>query len=333
MRYLGHLSRTDNLYNYLKYDIQPQLTQQQEVDYRVFRLNGSNDVFLYEEKFSGTRMVGKFFHSGYNQSADSAYRHLHREYNHLSLLRSIGFDTNTHYVPRPLGCNASLNHLLLTEFCSGETLGTLIERAIRHHDDNLLYGKLSALASALATLHNKTADWNQRINFQKNINYLNGIISVLSQAHTLKNADELYWLSHQWTTRPFMYEDASVLVHGDATPANFMCDRQNKLIVLDLERLHRTDRVFDTGRIVGELAHFFMMNTTNRTNAERFIGHFLWEYAGHFPDRLVTFTSINRRIPFYMGMTLLRIARNNWLDWNYRKQLVFEATLCLKGGL
>lgn len=333
MRYLGHLSRRDNLYNYLKYDVQPQLTNQPEVEYRVFRLTGSNDVFMYEEKFSGTRLIGKFFQSEYNKNPDSAYRHLCRECHNLNLLRSIGFDTEAYYVPRPLGCNASLNHLLLTEFCSGEMLGVVIIKAIRRHDDKLLYEKLSSLASFLASLHNKTADWSQPVCFQKNINYLNSIIHVLNQASVEKNPAELYALANRWSECPFMYEDASVLVHGDATPANFMCGANNKLIALDLERLHRTDRVFDTGRIVGELAHFFMEQTGNRLNAERFIGHFLWEYAGYFPDRMAAFESINRRVPFYMGMTLLRIARNNWFDWKYRKRLVAEAKACLKGGL
>ncbi len=333
MRYLGHLSRADNLYDYLKYDIQPQLTRQSEVEYRVFRLNGSNDVFLYEEKYSGIRFVGKFFHSGYSQNHEAAYRHLCREYHHLNLLRSLGFDSQRHYVPRPLGCNASLNHLLLTEFCSGEMLGSVIVRAINNHDDNLLYEKLSALAVFLAALHNKTADFRQPIYFQKNMNYINSIINTLNRCGIEKNPEELYGLAHCWQDYSFMWEDASVLVHGDATPANFMCGEGNQLIALDLERLHRTDRVFDTGRIVGELAHFFMAHAGNRLNAERFIGHFLWEYAGHFPDRMSAFESINRRVPFYMGMTLLRIARNTWLDWKYRKWLVHEAKLCLKGGL
>ena len=332
MKYLGHLSKSDNLYNYLKYDIQPQLTHQEQVEYRVFRLNGSNDVFLYEEKFSGVKLVGKFFYSPLRSNADTAYRHLCREYHHLNLLRGLGFDSPVHYVPRPLGCNAYLNHLLITEFCWGEPLASVIARAIQEHHDKLLYDKLSLLAYFLATLHNKTADWNQTVNFQKNVHYLNTIINALYQAGVEKNPNRLYDLSHQWLNRSDMWQDASVLVHGDATPANFLYGG-NTVIALDLERLQRTDRVFDTGRIVGELAHFFMTYTHNRLNAERFIGHFLWEYATHFPDRNSAFYSINRRIPFYMGVNLLRIARNNWLDWKYRKRLVDEAKACLTGGL
>ncbi len=333
MKYLGHLSQSDRLYGYLKYDIQPQLTNQSVVDYRVFRLNGSNDVFLYEEKYSGTRFIGKFFHSGNNPNAESAYRHLCREYHHLNLLRSLGFDSSMYYVPRALGCNASLNHLLLTEFCSGDILGNVINRAISKRDDCFLYEKLSALAGFLARLHNQTADWNQLVCFRKNINYMNSLIQSVTLSGVELNPSELYELSSAWKERPFMGWDASVLVHGDATPANFMCGAQHTLIGLDLERLHRTDRVFDTGRIVGELAHFFMAQTGDRMNAERFIGHFLWAYAGHFPDCRIAFETMNQRIPFYMGMTLLRIARNNWLDWGYRKRLVYEAKLCLKGGL
>jgi hypothetical protein len=63
--------------------------------------------------------------------------------------------------------------------------------------------------------------------------------------------------------------------------------------------------------------------------AEPFIGHFLWEYCCHFPDRMSAFKSITRRTPFHMGITLLRIARNSWIDWEYRWRLVREAKVIL----
>jgi hypothetical protein len=79
------------------------------------------------------------------------------------------------------------------------------------------------------------------------------------------------------------------------------------------------------GRLSGELKHFFMQVTGDRWAAEPFIGHFLWEYCGHFPDRQDAFRSVTRRLPFYLGITLLRIARNSWIDWDYRRQLLEEA--------
>jgi hypothetical protein len=42
---------------------------------------------------------------------------------------------------------------------------------------------------------------------------------------------------------------------------------------------------------------------------------------------------ITRRIQFCMAMTELRIAGNEYLDWDYRKRLAFEALECLSWGL
>lgn len=330
MQYLGHLPFIDPLYGYLKNHIQPQLNNQKDVDYRVFRLNGSNDVFLYEEKYSKTKLIGKFFQSDYSRTSEAAFRHMLREYHHLSLMRKNGFSGSPHYVPRPLGCNADLNHLLVIEYCQGQLLSDVITQAIQSQDESLLFNKLTALAYFLASFHNQTADFSVRVNFEENIDYLNALIERLISADIEQHPSELYGLRDCWQEQSKMWEDVPVLVHGDATPANFMCGDGLHIIGLDLERLHQTDRVFDTGRIAGELAHFFLLQTGSREGAEKFIGHFLWEYACHFPDRKQAFDSMNRRIPFYMGMTFLRIARNNWLSWRYRKKLLAEGKICLR---
>ena len=143
-------------------------------------------------------------------------------------------------------------------------------------------------------------------------------------------ANELYYLRDRWREQPKMWEDCQVFVHGDATPDNFLFGDGLAVISFDLERLKRADRVFDTGRVAAELMHFFLLMTGNKYAAEPFIGHFLWEYACHFPDRERTFEQTTRRVPFYMGTTLLRIARNPWLDWNYRLRLIHEAKQCLR---
>jgi len=98
----------------------------------------------------------------------------------------------------------------------------------------------------------------------------------------------------------------------------------------DLERVQWADRVYDAGRIAAELQHFFLLETGNKYLAEPFIGHFLWEYSCHFPDHEQTFRSITGRAPFYMGITLLRIARNSWLTGDYKRKLVQEAKECLR---
>ncbi len=84
------------------------------------------------------------------------------------------------------------------------------------------------------------------------------------------------------------------------------------------------------GRVAAEIKHFFMQYAGDKRMAEPFIGHFLWEYACHFPDRDSAFRSVTQRVPFHMGMTLLRIARNSWITDTYRRQLLDEARETLR---
>jgi aminoglycoside phosphotransferase (APT) family kinase protein len=153
---------------------------------------------------------------------------------------------------------------------------------------------------------------------------------LVIKAISVNEVAEWYGLRDQWRSLPKMWQDQQVYVHGDATPENFMFGSGLDVMTFDLERSKRADRVFDTGRIAGELKHFFMWATGNKYAAEPFIGHFLWEYACHFPDRNSAFASITGRTPFYMGLTLLRIARNSWVDHDHRHQLISEARACLR---
>lgn len=81
----------------------------------------------------------------------------------------------------------------------------------------------------------------------------------------------------------YLYEDrkTDIKVIGKF----FLSSGKKDVIGFDLERTKRADRVFDTGRIAGELKHFFMRATGHKDAADPF-GHFLWEYACHFPNRL-----------------------------------------------
>ena len=132
MKYLGHLSPKDPLYGYLLYDILPQLgVKGITPDFRVYGIQASNHVYLYEDVSSQTRIVGKFFYGITDRSPETAFRHLEREFNNLHYLRSIGFAGYPHYIARPLGRNADLNCVLVEEFCFGTPLDTFIVKAIR----------------------------------------------------------------------------------------------------------------------------------------------------------------------------------------------------------
>ena len=329
--YLGRLPKSDPMHNYLQYEIQPQISGSSDrSSYRVFGLNGSNDVYLYEDRDTGSKVIGKFFLSSRKKDAARAATHLTHEFDNLCMMRDYGM-TGHHHVVKPLGRHYSMNALLVTEYSEGQLLSEVILGAIHRGDHGKLYYKLTALAYFLSSFHNRTAI-GVGVDFHDDCSYMDSLINKLRhiQAIGWDETQELYWLRDQWRNQARMWEDQKVLVHGDATPDNFMFGNGLDVIAFDLERTKRADRVFDTGRIAGELKHFFMRATGNRHAADPFIGHFLWEYSCHFPDRESAFRSISGRTPFHIGITLLRIARNNWIDAEYRRRLINEAKECLR---
>lgn len=330
-KYLGLLQNQDPLYDYLKYDIQPQLTGYcDQPVYLVYGLNGSNAVYLYEERNTQTKIIGKYFYSEREDNRETAAQHLEKEYDRLETLREFGFDHDPLYVAKPLGKNSDLGELLTVECCEGELLSSVISRAIFEKNDSLLFDRLGLLAYFFAELHNRTALIETNVDFDPVCDYMKRVIRQCSSLMNKEECDEFKNFCSTWHDRPEMWEDCQVLVHGDATPENFLFSENGSLKTFDLERCTYADRIFDIGRIAGELKHFFLMNIGDKFAAEPFIGHFLWEYATHFPDREAAFYAITRRVPFYMGVTLLRIARNFWIDRDYRRRLIFEAGKCFQ---
>jgi aminoglycoside phosphotransferase (APT) family kinase protein len=332
MKYLGHLPADDPFFAYLRCDILPLLSVDASFpDFRVYQLPASHHVYLYEDQHSQARIIGKFFGGVPGLDPEAALRHMEREFNNLNHLRNIGFTGYPHYVVRPLGRNASLNRVLVEEFCYGVPLADFIVKAIQKDARDALFQKLTALADFLATLHNRTVI-DSKIDFNKECEYFNRILEQLTNSGRAgwEEVREFHQLKDQWRGRACMWEDQQVLVHSDVTPANILFGEGLWVIVIDLERMKSADRVFDLGRVVGELQHFFMQQAGNKWLAEPFIGHFLWEYACHFPDRDAAFAAITERAPFYTGLTLLRIARNTWIDGNYSAQLRDEARKTLR---
>jgi aminoglycoside phosphotransferase (APT) family kinase protein len=329
--YLGHLSHFDPLHRYLWHHILPQLwVAPPEPDFRVFQSAFSRDVYKYEERFSGARVIGKFYPMRHD-AGPHPQKTGETEYNNLVFLRSLGFDAPPHYVVKPLGFNAAIAGLLVMEYLEGDVLGTVINEAIFHGKRDRLFRKLAALAHFLATMHNRTAkDW--PVTFSDGCAYMGRLINSLIVKWGMggDHSDELYALREAWRSRGCMWEDRAVLVHGDVTPSNFLLGRGNNVMAIDLERMQWADRVFDLGRLCGELKHFFCQGTGDPGAAEPFIGHFLWEYCCHFPDRMSAFRSITLRAPFYIGINLLRIARNSWIGRDYRWRLVQEAKHILR---
>jgi aminoglycoside phosphotransferase (APT) family kinase protein len=331
-RYLGYLSQSDPLYGYIEGHIAPQLGfNSPGAIYRVFKLTWSQAVYLYEERQGRVRIVAKFHDEHHPGAPLLPQKTGEKEYRDLRYLRSLGFTSAPHYVVRPLGYDPGIGNALLMEYLEGDHLSSVINDAISQGTRDRLYCKLAALAHFLATLHNRTAG-EGRVDHEEAHDYAGKLIHSLVTKWGMGPADsgELHFLCEQWRVKGCMWEDRAVLVHGDATPSNFLFGPGRHTMAIDFERMKWADRVFDLGRLCGELKHSFFQTTGDAHGAEPFIGHFLWEYCCHFPDRMSAFRSVTRRTPFYMGITLLRIARNSWIDREYRWRLVGEAKTILR---
>lgn len=335
-QYLGHLATSDPLHAYLCHTILPRVAPaaDRRADWRVFRVSGTSAVYLYEDKRSGARLVGKFYARPRGLNGSGAPQSSAHEFRALEYLRGLGFDQAPDYVVRPLGYREDLGDLLLVEHLAGDQLDGVIEAAVRQGQNDRLYRKLADLARFFAHLHNRTAG-GPSVDFGRTLAYFERVITYLSGKGGVsrRRIERLRSLARAHAERPTMWQDWQVMVHGDATPSNFLFGRDHEVMVIDLERMHRDDRVYDVGRLCGELKHWFLRATGDPARSEPFIGHFLWEYAGSFPDRQRAFEAVTGRLPFHLGLTLLRIARNSWIDDGYRARLVREATTVLEGAL
>ena len=332
--YVGYVTGQDPLHGFLSRIIRDRMgVREPQPAYRAFRLSGSNEVYAYEEKFSGTKIICKFYGPKFGWDRDKAACVARQEYEGLERLRRYHLVGSPHHVIRPLGVSGDINGVLAVEYVSGEEFSHAIARATQYGDDAHLYWRLKALAYFLATQHNRTAN-GATVDFDPDCRYFDKVVGRLKNADRIGqwDVDELSWLRDRWRDRPNMWQDRQVWLHGDATPANFLFGEGMDVAAIDLERMKRGDRMFDVGRVAGELQHSFMRAVGDWRRAEPFIGHFLWEYSCHFPDRERTFESITARAPYYMGLNLLRIARNDYIDGDYGGRLVARAKKLLRAA-
>ena len=333
-RYVGYVDGDDPLHGFLSRIIRDRMgVREGQPAFRAFRLSGSNVVYAYQEKFSQVKIICKFYGPKFGLDLDKAAWKARQEYEGLRTLRQYNLVGSPHHVIRPLGFSRDINGVLAVEYYAGEEFSHAIARATQHRDDAHLYWRLKALAYYLATQHNRTAN-GARVDFDADCGYFDTVAGRLRKAHRIgsDDADELSGLRDRWRDRPRMWEDQQVWLHGDATPANFLFGDGMDVAAIDLERMKRGDRIFDVGRVAGELQHAFMRDAGDRHRADPFIGHFLWEYSCHFPDRQRTFESVQARAPYYMALNLLRIARNDYIDRYYAGRLVRQAKRLLQAA-
>ncbi len=329
------LKNNSSVSDYLRSEVFPEIAPPPYGEIRVRKLSLKRPVYLFKEIVRHIDVVGKSFRHG-NMALEEAWEHTQREYLNLSLLREqFGMNGDSYKVVAPLGKNKPIAAMLVMERAPGKTLDYYIASAIYEQRYGSLFERLSHLARFFSKLH-RNSQTDRPLSIDAAGRYLNKMLDSLVKGPLGDfQRGSIEHHAAPWRNNPgILAVDREVIVHGDATPTNFLF-HQNNVSGIDLERMMSGDRCWDLGFMAAELKHHFMWRTGNAWAAEPFIGHFLWEYNVDHRDNGGTqsFRDITGRIPLFMALGLLRIARNDWLDLPYRRQLMREAKRCLKYGL
>lgn len=275
-------------------------------------------------------VVGKFF-SAY-PPATSSDRSLEREYVNYLWAAALGLSQGPGLIPRLLGRHPQTRLGLVLAAVPGPHLDQALARACHQGEQEQLLYCLEKLAGLLAVLHTRLPA-EQPSSPKPALRYFDKLQRQL-QGPGLLTAGEARVFQEEkaaWAARLPLLPDHLVLVHGDATPTNFLFP-DGRAVALDLERLRPADRLWDLSWVAGELKHTWGLRTGYLDGAEPAIGHFFAAYFRALPAD----TALERRIfacnPFYMALAELRIARNGYLPWEHRRTLVAEAGRCLAGG-
>lgn len=326
-RYLGTLPWHDPLQEVLRSRI---FAGVHDPVFHVEAISDRHRVYRYHEERSRLSVVGKFV--GLDEPDARKRSRILGEYGNLVTLRELGFANRPHRVVRPLGREESIGLAVVEENVRGRDLDHFLRRAAGGDAEPLRH-VLRGLAAFLASLHRSTATGRDA-----DVGYIawyaGRLIEKLRRQQLLDaGAAAAIWRQRdRWLGRSRMRAGESI-VHGDATPTNFLFSEGGEVVAIDLERMRHADPAWDLGMVCGELKHAFLWRAGDAWAAEPFIRVFLERYAAAFPDRDGTFRAVTRRLPFYMALTELRIARNEWLGWQQRRRLVDEARACLRWGL
>ena len=325
------LERHDPLHDYLSRVVFP------DIGFKVNNpvidsvcLSNRQSVYLYHERKSDAVVVGKFFGNRSDNAMKNPGESLDQEYRNLHIIREKGFCNNPYRVVRPLGKVTHINFLLLEEYVRGHDLDYYIAKAVYEGQDNRLLKKLGYLGEFIAILHSITVPDNTFENKEA----LPDIVSVLNNLSNSgilseKKFQRFKGLFNEWRQQGNLWYNRPVLIHGDATPTNFIFHHEDGVTAIDLERMRQSDRVYDIGMMSAELKHHFAWRILKADASEPFIEHFIRSYCDNLKGDCPTFKEISQKNRLFMAYGELRIARNLWLPKGHREWLISEAMRCM----
>lgn len=303
------------------------------------RLPSSREVQRFIFSGNGYAVVGKFF-SAYPPLTPADHG-LAQEYDNYLQAAARGLTNGGSRIPRLLGRHPESRLGLLLEAIPGPDLDALLSRACLGREFDPLYRALASLAELLAFFHSRPLP-ETPVSGLEALGYLDKLRLQLRRLRLLTAEDETALAAERaaWEVRLAQFSDRQVLIHGDATPTNFLFPDnggqgrppQGQAVALDLERLRMADRLWDLSWLAGEFKHAWGWRTGKAAAAEAAIGHFFRAYLAALPGGPQLAERLFLLNPFYMALAELRIARNHFLSYDYRRWLVAEARSCLASG-
>jgi len=322
----------DPIYVHLKRTVLPRLgIEMSQPDFEQTCLSKKRSIYIYQERKSRSLVVGKFFGRRSDEFEHDPRRSLDQEYDNLINIRKKGLYNPPNRVVRPISKSKKIDCVLMEEFIQGHDLDYYIARAVYEGERERLMKKLRILAHFFWQLHSLPTR-KRRVHFEVISNYFRAVVKSLAIEGIIDTSkvNEFYRRCDRWDRNTDIWNERLVLVHGDATPTNFIFHPEEGITAIDLERMHPSDRTYDIGFLAAELKHHFAWRVLQADAAEPFIRYFIESYCSTFEDHEDFFKTVAFRNRFFMALGELRISRNRWLPWKHRKWLIEEALRCLQ---
>lgn len=284
----------------------------------------SQAAYVYRETASRWEVVAKFYQVKAGSSAD---RHAARELECIRRAQAVSMSRGDARVVEPLRL---WRGVLFLEYIRGLRLEDVI--AVRSSQPGRLADSLERAAKFLAKLHGHSVQPRAESDFESAVSYAHDVVERLSKYGVLQNypiaREGVARLIDRWAAKSMMKEFTPTLTHGDTTTTNFIFPRQDRVVVVDWERLGVGDPAFDLGRLMAEITHSINQHGGSVAEAEPFVRLMVDSYRHALPTSWDG-DALTDRSRFYRASSTLRIARNGWVSRLDRTALVAQAMALL----
>ncbi len=278
---------------------------------------------------NGARIHVKFFRRtrGRTSVTYDPCREMEAEYGALREFERRGFASGRYRMVKALGVNEKLDCALATVYVGGETVLSLIYRALKGSgNDEELSGALRLTAGLLKRIHEAMPRGPRVDGAETFYSYMKPLF-YLEETGALDGFHRriMKGLSRWYGHKP-LFEQEGVTVHGDANPSNFKV-RGGVIYGFDVERCRRgRSPLLDVGTMVAELRHHSAHLAGDGRKAEPYVERFLTAYAPDAEER----ERMLELLPFYVSRGFFKIAMLGYWKHDYRSYLVEQGTRCIE---